>query len=393
MSNKFLILAFDHPNDAVLSIGHWMVGGLKELGFDAIAFSVPKDINKLYETLRMGGLAGVISLGPLPLGIKIDGDVYIWRRLKCPVWLYMLDAIIYDYMRVPHMKEFVDDCRVDERLCLVSPEEGYIKLLKNNSSKWLPSRSVYVPFGHFANLSSLRNSEQKRICIVATIGNELGLAQGCNSLDDIFEVHADCIKDKLLINYLKEAMTSADVPDMPIKRIIDVLGWSNFDIFKRENLSFVCAIDSYFKRLRRFMVVKSLEGIPIDFYGSGWDKYFSHVELFRFIGNVKHQHIASVISNYKAVINFDPNWEDGVHDRVFTAIAMGVPVITNSNDGLNEISSHDQIYQYEANSPEVFEIAEKLLYEKTCKNAVSLEAITQNSWVNRMVRMLEFSGR
>jgi spore maturation protein CgeB len=39
----------------------------------------------------------------------------------------------------------------------------------------------------------------------------------------------------------------------------------------------------------------------------------------------------NIFKNSKLIINVDPNWASGVHDRVFNAISSGAAVYTNGN--------------------------------------------------------------
>lgn len=386
---KFLILASDHPNNAVLSVGQWMAGGLKTIGFDAHAISIPRDINKLSEFFREG-VSGILSLGPMPLDVKVDQHWYLWQKINCPVWLYMLDAIIYDYHRVPVMKEFMKDALTTERLKIVSPENGYMNLLgKISKGGILPDQSFHIPFGHFANLSEAKIEKENRLCIIGTIGNELGLRSDIDSLDDVFDIYGKYIENKSLKSRVLEIFNSSNVPDMPVKLLMEGMNWTAADIFEKNNLPLICAVDSFYKRLRRFLAVRSLKSCKIDFYGWGWDKYFPEERNFRFVGNIKHQEIAVTCAKYKAVVNFDPNWESGLHDRVYTSCAMGVPVITNKNDAIHDLNlSENLIHTYTANRPDMGIIIEKIFGVDGEKYDDRLKIIRSHSWTDRMARLI-----
>lgn len=386
---KFLILASDHPNDAVLSVGQWMAGGLKALGIDVRVLSIPRDIAELSGLLREG-IAGIIALGPMPLDIKIDQRWYLWQKLQCPVWLYMLDAIIYDYHRVPVMREFLKDAFTDERLTIVSPERGYFDLLgKKSEGGCLPDGLKHIPFGHFANLSPTKLPKEQRLCVIGTIGGELGLHPDIDSLQETVALYGKSILSAQDQLNLVELLSSQNVPDMPLRLLVDLLDWRGDQVFSGDNLPLICAIDSYYKRLRRFMAIRSLSGMPIDFYGAGWANYFPDEKSFRFLGNIKHQEVAQYSAHYKAVVNFDPNWEMGIHDRVFTTCAMGTPVITNNNEALQGINLPPAlVHTYTANNPQLQDIAECLLTSREENGLPQLEILTQHSWVNRMARLV-----
>lgn len=386
---KYFILASDHPNDAVLSVGEWMAGGLKAIGIDVSVLSIPRDIKRI-SCLFANDTAGIISLGPLPLNIKIDNNWYIWQKINCPVWIYLLDAIIYDVLRVPLMREYLKDAADNANLKIISPENGYFDFLKKKSQGGiLPEGLIHIPFGHFANLNRSSLPKEDRICVIGTIGSELGLKNDINKLEEIIEIHGRNIIGSHEKRKLIELSDDDNLPAMPLKAVSDILNLESEKYFSIENLSLICAIDSYFKRLRRFKAIKSLSGLSIDFYGTGWRNYFSHEKNFRYLENIKHQEVALYIARYKGVINFDPNWEMGVHDRVFTACAMGVPIITNENSGLQKIDMPSRlIHTYSINNPQLKDIAEQLINDKENISAPQLKLISKHSWVNRMAQLI-----
>ena len=102
--------------------------------------------------------------------------------------------------------------------------------------------------------------------------------------------------------------------------------------------------------------MRSLAGQPVDFYGSGWQAALGDIPDFRHVGRVHHDDIALLIPHYRAVLNFDPNWSGGVHDRVYTAAAMGVTVVTNTNTALHAAAlPADLVIPYAADRPAIGE--------------------------------------
>jgi hypothetical protein len=386
---KFIILASDHPNNAVVSVGEWMAGGLMALGIDARVLSIPRDISALSGLLHEG-IAGIISLGPMPLDIKIDQRWYLWQKLRCPIWLYVLDAIIYDYHRVPVMREFLKDALNNDQLTIVSPERGYFDLLgKKSAGGCLPDGLKHIPFGHFANLSLTSLPDEQRLCVIGTIGGELGLHPEIDSLQEVVALYGKKILGTQDQMNLVDLLTSQDVPDMPLRLLVNLLDWRGEQVFSGDNLPLICAVDSYFKRLRRFIAIRSLSGLPVDFYGSGWATYFSEEKNFRFLGNIKHQEVAQYCAKYKAVVNFDPNWEMGIHDRVFTTCAMGTPVITNDNSALRDAQlPAELLHSYPANNPQLQGMAETLLQRPFDRPQPDPRVLAAHSWVPRMAQLI-----
>lgn len=384
-----VILASDHPNDAVLSVGEWMAGGLRAIGIKVSVLSIPRNVNELSRVLN-DPIYGIISLGPMPLNIKVDQTHYLWQKINCYYWIYMLDAIIYDLYRVPIMRTYLNDAQNNDKLSIISPENGYFELLgKKSTGGCLPEKIKKVPFGHFANLTPITLPKENRLCIIGTIGTELGLNQDINTIDEVITIYSKNTLGKKDQYDLIKLFNENTIPEMPVRLLSKFMRWKAHEILYYENLPLICAIDSFYKRERRLKAVKSLSGLPIDIYGNGWERFFANEENFRFLGNIKHQEIALHISKYTAVINFDPNWENGVHDRVYTSTAMGVPIITNQNSDLINIDAPSNlIYPYSNEMQDLPEIANRLLSSKKEGNKPNLRILTEHSWVNRMAQII-----
>src|SRR5712691_8794330 len=150
-SAPFLVLAWDHPLRVVESVGDSMAAGLRTLGIDAHVLAVPRDTEKLAAFLARP-LGGVLALGPVLLGAQV-GNELLYRHLTCPVWLYFLDAPIYDLARVPGTREFLEAAQSDPRLIPVSPEAGYLLLLgRRAEGGYWPAQARHLPFGCFPRL-------------------------------------------------------------------------------------------------------------------------------------------------------------------------------------------------------------------------------------------------
>jgi hypothetical protein len=326
----------------------------------------------------------------MPLNIKINQHDYLWEKINCPVWLYMLDAIVYDLLRVPVMRAFLDCAKNNENLKIISPECGYIDLLKKKTHGGsLPDNTEYIPFGHFASLNKIDLPKENRLCVIATIGGELGLNPNTNTAQEVVTEYGKDILNKEEKKKLIDILNYQNIPNMPLRLLHKFMNWELDEILNIQNLPLICAIDSYIKRSRRFKAIKSLSGMPIDFYGAGWEKYFPNEKNFRFLGNIKHQEVAQYTKKYKGIINFDPNWEMGVHDRVFTTCAMGIPVITNENSALNILNnSIELIHTYSTNDPQIMGVADYLLTSKMEDHPPNLKNLTDHSWTNRMAQLI-----
>ena len=392
ISNTFLVLAFDHPTRAVESVGVRMAAGLGTLGFDAEVLSLPRDVARLAQ-LPPSQVCGVLSLGPLPLSVRI-ADRPLWEHFDCPVSLYLLDAILYDMARVPVMSDFLNAARKDSRLGLVAPETGYRDWL----GKILAVHWDHVPFAAFpcvqrgtlARAGAIDTEVLPRVAVIGTIGNELGGTPAGETLPDLLARVAGSHTTADRLATLHDALLAVDADAMPAQTVARVLGWGPERAFDRPSLAVMVAVDSWVKRNRRIQAVASLAGVAVDFYGTGWKEQFGETPGFNYIGRVHHDHIARVLSHYRATVNFDPNWQGGVHDRVYSAAAMGTHVFTNANTGLlNAGLPADLITTYDANRPLLAELVRGSgALKSTTSPGARVDVLSRHNWGSRMADWL-----
>jgi hypothetical protein len=385
--NTFLVLAFDHPMRAVESVADRMAAGLSTLGLDARVLTVPRDAEQL-AALDPAQVCGVLSLGPMPLALQVNRRP-LWEHFECPVSVYLLDAILYDLARVPVMRAFLAAARRDRRLTLVSPESGYREWL----GEALDVQWDVVPFAAFPRLQpgAAPTAAQPRLAVIGTIGDELGGTPVGEKLPDLLQRVAGRIARTERLAQLGDALRASDAHAMPARTTMDVLGWSLEQAFDREPLAALIAIDSWIKRQRRIDAVRSLAGQPVDFYGNGWLSVLGEVPGFRHVGRIHHDDIALLLSHYRAVLNFDPNWAGGVHDRVYTAAAMGVTVVTNANTGLATAGlPSDLVITYPANRPALGGTLEALglFTGAPHTNAPRADVLARHNWGSRMADWL-----
>ncbi len=386
--DTFLVLAYDHPLRAVESVAERMAAGLSALGFRALALTVPRDGARLAE-MAPEQVCGVLSLGPLPLTTPLGGRP-LWEHFDaCPVATWLLDAPLYDLARVPAMRSFLAAAQRDPRLSLVSPESGYRDWLGAH----LGVRWDLLPYAAFPRLEpgSTPVPAQARIAVIGTVGDELGGTPVGESLPDLLQRVAGRIARTERLAALHDALRAPDAHALPARTVADVLGWDGAQALEREPLSALIAIDSWVKRQRRIDAVRSLAGQPVDFFGSGWQQVLGDVPGFRHVGRVHHDRVALLMPHYRAVLNCDPNWQGGVHDRVYTAAAMGATCVTNTNTGLAAAGlPADLVVTYDANRPRLAEQLDAmgLFSDATHVNRPRADVLARHNWSSRMADWL-----
>jgi len=382
-NDVFLVVAFDHPLQAVESVADRIATALCCQGVNAAACSLPRDAEQL-ASIPPDKVTGILSMGSVPLSHRLNGR-WLWEHFACPVTVYLLDAILYDLARVPVLRHFLAAARQDPRLSLASPEAGYAQWLQEA----VGVRWDHLPFGHFAKIKPGEAAvvPQARLCVIGTIGQELGNSPAHESLPGLLERVG--VNDPLLRTRVQDALLASDADAMPARTVSDLLGWSPETALNQ--LPALIAADSWIKRHRRLAAVRSLQGVPVDFFGTGWRELLGDVPDFRYVGNIKHQDIATLLRHYRGLVNFDPNWQHGVHDRVYTACAMGTTVITNENTALQDMKlPGDLVLPYPAQKPNLSALLESSGLLNTAPEPVepNTEVLLAHSWAQRVTPWL-----
>jgi len=384
--NVFLVIAFDHPLQAVESEADRIASALCCQGVNAAACSLPRDADKL-AMIPPDMITGIMSMGSLPLSHRVGGQ-WLWERVRCPVTVYLLDAVLYDLARVPVLHRFLADARHQPRLGLASPEAGYAQWLATA----LGVRWDHLPFGHFGKTRQGDGpvEPQSRLCVIGTIGQELGGSPAHETLPALLERTGIARHGRAA--EVQDALMAADAPAMPARTVCSVMGWDATQAL--QNLPVLIGVDSWVKRHRRLEAMRSLRGAPVDFFGSGWRELLGDQPGFRYVGQVHHQDIATLLRHYRGLINFDPNWSHGVHDRVYTACAMGVPVLTNENAALER--GHlpaDLLVTYSAQRPALGDRVEQsgLLSGSPAPVRIRHDVMGEHSWSSRVCAWLRQS--
>ena len=387
MEPVLLILCFEHPTNAVLSVGEAMATGLRSHGTAVRVCRLPRDLGVLAQ-LPPESVSGILSLGSLPLSAQIAGRP-LWEHFPAPMQVYLLDALLYDLARVPAMGDFLVAALQDKRLGLLSPEDGYRRWLQPA----LPVSWGQLAFAAFVHATPFAAPvpAQQRLCVVGNVGNELGGSPAGETLLALLQRLLGVQFARSRLRRLVEALGASDADAMPAVTVCRELHWSPAQALNSRQLPTLIAVDSWVKRTRRIAAVRSLAGVPCDFFGSGWAELLGEVPGFRHVGQIQHNDIAKLLPHYSAIVNFDPNWQHGVHDRVYTAAAAGVAVVTNHNLALAGAAiPADRLALYDARRPDLAGAVREAgwLERRAPCFRVDTEMLTRHGWAARMAGWL-----
>jgi hypothetical protein len=245
-----------------------------------------------------------------------------------------------------------------------------------------------IEFMPFAAFPSIKNKEEKldKVVVVGGLGTELYTHNGV--LETTIETYNPYSVSSSQIKELIDTIEDSKFTGNAIKHIFKIFNLEPADLIDNDFLHFACAVDSYLKKRNRIRAIDSLNNYPTDFYGAGWDTRYSNVDNFKFFGEIKHTEVGEIISKYKVSLNFDPNWEDGVHDRVFTTLTNDTNLITNENLFLDEIEvKNANIFRYHPNIPNIEELADHAIKEWNSSETKSV--LLNHSWYERVTTLLQ----
>lgn len=381
----WLVLTTPHADRVTENFAEQIAAGLQAQGRAAKVVVVGRDLAEQLRDVPLLDVAGVITIGPLPLTVSI-GATPLYRLLRCRVYFYILDTLIYDLLRMPVAAQFIADAWGDERLVPVFAEKRFLQSWGGGADPLMPPQTLYLPFAAFPDQNGPRPPVpvQRRLLVVGSIGTEL---HATAMRPELAATLASANRLGLSGNELarvEERLLAPQARGNVVLDLFDVLALPSRAALEPAVQAFVSAADSFVKRHRRVIAVESLRGLPVDFVGSGWQQEFADEPAFRFMGNMPHGSLTRLMSFYAALVNFDPNWEWGMHDRVFSALSVGVPVFTHANAApAEEGLPADLVIPFAPNAPALAAPAHALLDAPPAREpALSVD------WSNRMQRLL-----
>lgn len=373
-----VVLSWPHQTNVVETIGRAISAGLEGVGYRVLHIDCTDRLS--LETTLNGAAdpAFVVALGSVPLRVQRNGD-WLHRSLACPVYLLFLDPPIYEYLRCDHVRAFCDDARSRGDLHVVSLDRGYGEIM----ARLIGRPSIYLPYaGFYAPLRRVERQER-----VAVFGNIVGqLADvSAGSAAEVLAVHAPPDFDAAARERLLAALDDPQSPSNVATLMIEHAGVPVSRFFSPDMLTLATHVDSFEKRRRRIMAVGDLRGLPVDFFGEGWNELFGDTDGFRFMASITFESIGAAMQHYAAVLSFDPNWDHGLHDRVYTGVGMGCRVLTNDSFALAEAAlGEGRVLAYAPARPRTRMLAEMALAAPEPDRDETMALRTINSWFARM---------
>lgn len=182
------------------------------------------------------------------------------------------------------------------------------------------------------------------------------------------------------------------------QKVLAERGWAD-DVYFSTIAVFFPLILCYIKAWRRQRLIETLASmdIELDLFGNGWESsdFKSNVNVH---GTVPYAEMVQVISEAKVVVNDEACFNNGAHDRVFTAMLNGAVVISEYSTYLAEefVDGQDLFLFDWQNIQEQLQVINRILIDDTYRERIAFnaykKAIAKHTWYHRAQRLLEAAG-
>ena len=93
-------------------------------------------------------------------------------------------------------------------------------------------------------------------------------------------------------------------------------------------------VDDYVRRLKSTGLARAILDLPVIVCGAAWDHIDTHGARARFLGARPYSEILALSSQATAVLTMNPNLDSTVHERVWSALALGTLPLSDRNNFL-----------------------------------------------------------
>jgi hypothetical protein len=316
MANRVLILRWS--GSAYDSLGGLLELTAQELmaqGFDVTLFSAEAADwpQQLLPVLKQGGFAFALTMSGIGADMTLDGKL-VWEAVKIPLFNWSCDHPCYYPIRhgirspyLLHGYVFPDHARYS------------IRHLKPNGAAFAVHLGI-PPRALFADSPRLRN------------GRVLFTKSGADT-DRIEATWRGYSQDLQAIMFAaaEELFARPTADFLPVvQRIAEPFGMF-LDGDSRLALLLLRELDNYIRFRRANLVMRTILRYPVDVCGTGWDHVDFGFSAARSLGATTWRAMIDQLPSYTGCLSINPLVDESVHDRVFFALAAGVPPISDGN--------------------------------------------------------------
>jgi|GEM_PF-337451 hypothetical protein len=343
---KILIIEGVSQYNVLNKACHLMKKGLIENGYEVeiLDGSEYTDVSSFAEVvmteMRDNGLF-LMSFNAIFHDFVFQNKVSLFGTLGFPTLGFLVDAPFYQKPRVEGAQE--DNIYIG---CVDHDHVSYINRYYQ--------RIKHVGFlPHFSFEAENLIPYEERTINLYYPGSYVDPGDYTNNLNDLPKVFAD-IAMEIFHKLLNDSKLTLDVA------LENYLKSVNFECSPEEFVEIIDQIhfvDHMIRDWRRDLIVRSIldGGIEVTVCGKGWSKLKEHYPNLNIIGDqgIDIDENVKIIANSKILFNTFPNFKNGTHERIFTAMRNGCVCLTDSNIYTQEhFTENENIVYYDLMKPE-----------------------------------------
>jgi hypothetical protein len=334
------VLVWSHPFGVVQSFGDMVAEGLRKNGAHVTIFTVnnPQFAETLFERIESSKVDFILSITLHSIYFKIDGD-YLFKKIPTKYGIFFLDAPIYFTKEIGELAQYMPD---DSILFFV--DSNHTKQMRQYLDSYHSGKFVTAFFPHGGKSTQYdfieKEDRSSDLIVFATLDDQI--SSSFSSSDNWLAVFPDLSQSPLAhhrnrIVELADNLIHGDyeidlIEQLQAELVIE-------DLYATEtSAALASTFDSFLKRYRRLHLIRGLiestyaHQLKISFYGTGWERLGDLPENWKTFKPVHYDSQFELFNMSKCILNLDPNWAAGTHDRVFNAMSSNSLAITNYNN-------------------------------------------------------------
>ncbi len=306
-----------------------------DLGVDHLVISEEELAEKpILDWMSQGdGPCVAISMNHVGYGLVSDGQL-IWHRYAIPFYDIMLDhprnfAKICRYP-IPEFHPVVVDRNHAEYLRLFYPQVGEIFFLPLGGS--VPNNPP-VPY------------QQRKYDVLYTAGAHN--VEGFPGISFLPEQGADYYRF-MVRRLLEDPIQTTE--SVALEWILDYMEKSGKNLSEEERMHLIgggpanrCEVKVRGVLQDRLLKALGARGIRVDIFGGGWrTEEYEDFPSLHFHGQIPPEECPELCRDARMMLNLQPWFKDGAHDRIFNAMLGGAVAITEWTPYLAERFNHGE---------------------------------------------------
>ncbi len=284
------------------------------------------------------------------MGVQIEDDGQnLWAKLGIPVLTWLLDHPAYFMLRQSYPASCV--MRLYNIKDFLNFQRDYVKA---------PLRSAYCPLGAMSYGKEPKRREPKKgeepvILFPKSLGKPSVLEERWSYLPAVMQ---RIIRDTI-DHYWGETPRSGSAAN-------SVLAAGDAACIELRNdmplfCFFIAQVDNYMRGRKSHILAKELLKLPVRIYSKEQPDFDTEGARAMIMNPLTYDKMMDMTHDAAAVINVNPNIDDHMHDRVYSALGCGAMPVTDINPWWREHYPELLPYSYDFRGPTVTAAIERIL--------------------------------